>query len=378
MAGTAQPNAAQAPVALAPFRAGTEPTLSSDGYQNSTALTTSQTLLPVYTPSPNNEIRGIYIQSVATGSNGGSSNVAFTSNDYPFNTYQAITFADSNQKPIVGPINGYQLFCINKFGGYFANNDPRASAVYSTTTSTGSTAGSWTFVLFVPVEINLRGFGSLQNQSSDSTFTLTMTLDTTAHVFSTAPSSSCTVVTTLYSSGWWKGSNAGASQTPPAAGTTQYWTLGSYSSLNSSVQQQLSQGLGYPIRSFQFINYDASNSTRATGDTDFPTTTQLIYKGTSYFNISKTLWQDMMSRAFGLTSASKDAANGLENGVYVMPWFMQDVNHGPGNELALGYLNTNQGDLHQMVATFNGNSNLYYLVNYVAVVGAYSQVQGKV
>jgi hypothetical protein len=370
---------AQAPVQQAPFRAGTQPTLSSDGYSNSTALTTSQTLLPNYQPSPNNEIRGIYIQSVATGSNGGSSNVSFTSNDYPFAVYQNVTFSDANQKPIIGPINGYQLMLIGKFGGYQASNDPRASAIYSTTTSTGSSAGSWTFVLYVPVEVNQRGFGALQNQSSDSTFNLTLTLDTTAHVFTTAPSSSCTVVTTIYSSGWWKGNVAGASQTPPAAGSTQYWVLGSYSSQNSAVQIQLSQGLGYPIRSFQFINYDASNSTRATGDTDFPTTTSLIFKGTQYFNISKTLWQDQMSRNYGLTATGKDAANGLENGVYVLGWYMQDINHGPGNELALGYLSTNQGDNHQMSATFNGNSNLYFLCNYVATVGSYSAtVQGRV
>jgi hypothetical protein len=368
---------AQQPVALAPFRVGTQPTLVNDGYSNSTATTTTTTVLPIYTPSPNNDIRGLYITSVCTGSNGGSSNTAFNG-DMPFSAYSTIVFSDSNQKPIVGPLSGYELMIINKFGGYQHNGDPRASAIYSTTTGTGSAGGSWTFVLYIPVEVNIRGFGALQNQSSDSTFSLSLTLNTTANIYSTAPSASATVVTTISSAGWWKGSNSSASQTPPAANSTQYWTLGSYSSLNSSVQQQLSQGLGYPIRNMTFINYDVSNSTRATGETDFPTTTALIYKGTQYFNISKTLWQDYMSRAYGLSVTSFDAANGLENGVFVIPWFMQDLQLKPGNELAEGYLNTNQGDLHQFVATFNGNSNLYYLCNYVAVVGALGNVQGKV
>lgn len=370
------PASKQAPVALAPFRAGTQPTLVSDGYSNSTVLTTTTTVLPTYTPSPNNQIRGLYIQSVCTAVNT-SSNTAFNG-DMPFSAYSNITFQDANQKPIVGPISGYELMVANKFGGYQHSGDARASAIYSATTGTGTTGGSWQFVLYVPVEVNLRGFGALQNQSSDSTFSLQLTLNTTALVYSTAPATSATVVTTIYPSGWWKGNSDGAATTPPASGTTQYWTLGSYSSLNGSVQQQLTQGLGYPIRNMVFLNYDVSNSTRATGNTDFPTTTQLLYRGTSYFNISKTLWQDMMSRAYGLTSTTADTANGLENGVFVLPWFMQDISEKPGNELALGYLNTNQGDLHQLLGTFNGNSNLYFLCNYVAPVGAYSSIQGKV
>lgn len=372
---TTQAPAKQAPVALAPFRAGTQPTLVNDGYSNATQLTTATQVLPVYTPSPNNQIRGLYI-TCTSAATGNSATVALQG-DAPWIVYQSITFSDANQKPIVGPFNGYDLMIANKFGGYQYNSDPRASAIYSATTGSGSTAGSFTFVLYVPVEVNLRGFGALQNQSSDSTFTLSLTLNTGALVFSTTPTTLPTVTTVISAAGWWKGNNPGASSTPPAAGSTQYLTKGSYSSLNGSVQQQLSQGLGYPIRNMIFENYDVSNSTRATGNTDFPTTTQFLYKGTSYFNISKTLWQDLMSRAFGLTSTTADSANGLENGVFVIPWFFQDVSLHPGNELAQGYLNTNQGDLHQMIGTFNGNSNLYFLCNYVATVGAYAQVQGR-
>lgn len=373
-------NAKQAPVALAPFRAGTQPTISSDGYSNSTALSASTQVLPVYSPSPNNYIRGLFIESTATGSNGSNNTVAYAG-DGPFSVYSTIVFQDANAKPIVGPFSGYDLMIVNKFGGYQLNSDPRNSAMYSASTGSGSTAGSWYFVLYVPVEVNLRGFGSLQNQSSDSTFQLQLTLNTTAKTFangtSSAPSSSCTVVTNIYPAGWWKGNNAGAQNQPPASGSTQYWTKGSYSSLNGSVQQQLSQGLGYPIRTMVFENYDVSANTRATGQTDFPTSVQFIYKGTSYFNITNKLWSDMMARAYGLSSTTADTANGLENGVWVLPWFMQDIGLHPGNELALGYLNTNQGDLHQLLGTFNGNSNLYFLCNYVAVVGAYSQIQGK-
>jgi hypothetical protein len=375
----------QQPVAMAPFRAGTQPTLVSDGYVNSTQLGATAITLPVYTPSPNNQIRGLYLQVVSVSS-GNSVATVVMNEGMPLNIFSTVMFSDANNKPIVGPFNSFDLHVACKFGGFQFNGDARASAVYSVTTLTGTNAaaGSFTEILYVPIEVNLRGFGALQNQSSDSTFNLQLTLaqgtgaQSTGAVFSTAPTTLPTVTTTIYPAGWWKGNNSAASATPPAAGSTQYLTLGSYSSLNGSVQQQLSQGLGYPIRNMIFINLDVSNLTRATGDTDFPTTTQLLYKGTSYFNISKTLWKDLMSRAYGFTSTTADSANGLENGVYVLPWFMQDVDLRPGNELALGYLNTNQGDLHQLLGTFNGSSNLYFVCNYVATVGAYASVQGKV
>jgi hypothetical protein len=381
MATTANAGQAQAQVALAPFRAGTQWTLTTDGYTNSTALGSSTTDLPDYTPSPNNYLRGLYLSVQATGSNGSGNTVAY-SGDGPLNVFSSVTFQDANSKPIVGPVDSYTLAVVNKYGGYMATGDPRASANYAASTGTGTTAGSFTFVLFVPVEVVQRGFGALQNQSSDSTFTLKLTLNTTGNVFnngtSAAPSSSCTVKTVIHESGWWKGNTSGAAQTPPAAGTTQYWTRGTYNSLNGSQQIQISQGLGYPIRGLAFINYDVSANTRATGQTDFPDPAQLIYKGTSYWNVSKLMWDEAMSRNYGFTSTTFDTANGLENGVFALFNFMQDIDKSPGNETAIGYLNTNQGDLHQFIGSFSGNSKMYVLANYVATVGAYSSVQGKV
>src|SRR5690242_21075128 len=67
---TAPPQAkpgAQAP-ALARFRSGTQRTLSSDGYFNSTTPGASAVDLPVYNPSSNNYLRGLWIQTKCTTS----------------------------------------------------------------------------------------------------------------------------------------------------------------------------------------------------------------------------------------------------------------------------------------------------------------------
>lgn len=354
--GKAQPQ-------LAAFRSGTQRTLSSDGYTNSTTPGASTIDLPLYEPSPNNYLRGLWIDSTCTTA-GNAATVAFTG-DGPLNAY-TVTFMDANEKPIIGPFDTYTLADVNKFGGYQNLGDPRASAVFSAVTGSGATGGSWHFTLYVPVMVIDRdAFGSLQNQSSASTFQLKLTLANSATIYSTAPTALGPVVTKIYEDGWWKSNKPGASSTPPLAGSTQYWVRGTYNGLNGAQQFQVQQGLGYPIREILLINYDVAANTRAAGDTDFPDPAQLIFKGTSYWNLSKTLWKDQMSRDYGYFNTAADTANGLENGVFVLNFNKSFVNQ-PGDELNHAYLDTAQGDLHQFIGSFNGNSKLYVVVNYVA------------
>lgn len=354
---------AQAP-ALARFRSGTQRTLSSDGYVNTTTPGAAAQDLPVYNPSSNNYLRGVWIVSTCLTS-ANAATVAFQA-DMPLGAYSQVTFQDANEKPIVGPFDSYTLAMVSKFGGYQNLGDPRASAVYSVTSGSGSTGGSFTQVLYVPIEVNLRdGFGALQNQSSASTFQLKLTLAASTAIYSTAPTTLAGVKTQIYEDGWWKGNQAGVDATPPQAGSTQYWTRQTYNGINGAQQFQVSAGLGYPIRMYMLINYDVGNSTRATGDTDFPDPFQLIFKGTSEWNVSKTLWKDQMSRWYFYNATTADAALGLENGVYVLPYHLS-FDLAPGAELADAYKKTNQGDLNQFVASWNGNSKLFVVANYVA------------
>lgn len=360
---------AQAPVA-APFRAGTFNQIQTDGYSIGTVLSTgAQQLTPPYTPSPNAFLRGIWIQAVCLAA-GNSANVAFTG-DSPLNAYQSVIFQDANQKPIVGPFDSYTLAMVNKFGGYWAMNDPRASGVYSTTTGTNAAGGSFTEILYVPLEVaNRDGLGALQNKSSSSSFQLVLTVNTLAAIYSTAPTAAPTLTTTCLEDGWVQpkaADNAGVplSQAPPQLGTTQYWVRGSYQALNGATQIQLTQGLGYPIRTIIEMVYDTSGTTRATGDGFWPNPAQYIYKGTSMFNFTKTVWQDWMCRLYNLHATAKDAALGLENGVFVLP-FNRDFANAPGDELRNGYLPTQQGDQFQQVGSYSGSVTLYHVVNYVA------------
>lgn len=363
-------SAQQAPAQMAPFRSGTQRTLSSDGYTTTCQPTTSTTDLSDYTPSPNNQISGIWIYATATASGNSVSGVAFAG-DGPLNFFSAVTFQDANEKPIIGPFDSYTLAVIGKFGGYQVNGDPRASSQYVATTGNGSAAGSFTVTWYVPIQaINRDGLGALQNQSSASTFTLKLTVNTSAAIYSTAPTTVPTATIKIFEDGWWKSNKAGASTTPPKAGTTQYWTRGSYNALSGSEQFQVSQGLGYPIRMYLFIDYNTASSpnTRANGDSDFPDPFQLIFKGTSFWNVSKAIWKDQMSRWYGLTSTTADTSGGLENGVFVLP-FNQSFTKGIGDEMPYAYLSTNQGDLMQVIGSWTNTDKLYVVCNYMAFVG---------
>jgi hypothetical protein len=362
-ADTTEKPAAPAP-ALGPFRSGTQSTLSQDGYSVTTTPGAGTQQLTNYTPSSNYLIRGIYIQTSATAS-GNSATVAFNG-DMPLGVYSTVEFDDTGGNPVIGPVDSYTLAMINKYGGYQSNGDPRNSAVYSAVTGSGSTGGSFAHVLFVPIEaVSRTGMGSLMNTSSDSTYTLQLTMATSAAIYSTAPTTVPAVTTKCYLSGWWKGQNSAATPTPRLVGSTQYHVRGTYNSLNGSEQFQVKQGLGQAIRTVYLLNYDVSSGNRST--TDFPDPFQWIYKGTNLLNIGRNVWQDKMSRDWGYSSTTFDAANGLDTGVFVYS-FATDFGNKPGEEIGSSYLLTAQGDMNQFVGSWNANSKLFVVVNYMASV----------
>src|SRR5487761_898178 len=359
--------AAQAPV-LAPFRAGTQPTFKPSGYTQTNALGTTAVELPDYQIGPTNLLRAIEIEVSAVGVNATTS-VAFNG-DMPLGVLSTVNFQDSGGNSIIGSFDSYTLAMVMKYGGYAPGTlgDPRQSVVYSATTGTGSTAGSFNFVLRIPIEfIQRTGAGSLVNQTTQSPLTLSLTLTTTALVFSTAPATSCTVTVSVDLLGYWKGANAAANPAPKAAGTTQYWNRSSIQALNGASDFYAPQlGIGNPIRNFLWLNY-ATGAARSTAD--FPSPLTVNYKGNLLFNFTTNQWKNQMSRWFGLTGSTADTGPGLDTGVFAFP-FNTDFGKGDvGAELMLSYLNTEVGDAIEFVGSWNASSTFYHVVNYLGVNG---------
>jgi hypothetical protein len=366
--------------ATVPFRCGTQNTTNLDGYSQTFALSAATVpQIPNYNPSVNSYLRGVWVTASAITS-GNSATVTFLP-DAPYSLFAQISFLDTQQRPII-QVSGFQMAMIRKWGGYFLQGDPAMDGTYVATTGGGGTGGSFAYTLWVPLEINNRtGMGAALNKNSAQTYTLQFTLALSGAIYGTAPTTlpSCTV--TVLEDGWWQPaetdiSGAPLAQGPSAPNTWSYWLQGTFSNLNGAVQTQLPTGLGESIRQIQFYSYDVSTTYRVAGDTDFPTTVELLYKGTILKNIPKSLWKTFMSMHYGYTSVNAgtttttDTPNSVNNGLYVLWQFAQDFDKGIGDGQNYSLLNTDQGDQFQLVGTFNGAANLYELVNYVATVGS--------
>jgi hypothetical protein len=232
------------------------------------------------------------------------------------------------------------------------------------------------------MEVNSRdALGTLESKNASSPFSLQLTVNTLANVYGTSgtPDGSATLVTTLIEDGYWQPQAADAAgnplaQTPIDNGSTQYWVKPSLNAASGNNQLQLTGGLGFPIRTILFENYSVSSPTRASGQTDWPDPCQLLFKGTTLLNTGKNLWLQRMCQWFNLTATATsagatapkfDTANGLESGIFVLP-FNNDFTSHPGDELRRSYLDTNLGDQFFLIGSFGAASTLYELVNYVA------------
>jgi hypothetical protein len=133
-------------------------------------------------------------------------------------------------------------------------------------------------------------------------------------------------------------------------------------------------GFGNPWRNLLLINYATGG---ARSSTDFPSPLTMNWKGNLFRNVTQNLWDDEMSKAYGLTGATADTGPGLDTGVFVVN-FNADFDKSPGAELGLGYLDTNVGDSFEFIGTWNASSTLYTVVNFFGVNGPNSALSGLI
>src|SRR5918999_1955416 len=157
-----QQNAAPPPAPW-PFPVGVyDPTVQD--YDETVTQTTSAQLLPMWNISPTGWLRGLWLDVVMTVT-GQSTNSVTYSEDDPFAVLQKVTVYDLGGE-IVQTYTGHELLTINKFGGYFDVGDPRADIMFTASTGTGATAGTFDFRLFIPLEAVARdSLGTVQNES---------------------------------------------------------------------------------------------------------------------------------------------------------------------------------------------------------------------
>ncbi len=359
----------QATVMARPFRYGVQH-VDDVPYDQTVTTTTSTQQLTVYEIPSTGFLE--YVDVLVEGTtSGNSANVTFAANG-PFNVIDTIQFLDTNNQPIVGPFDGYQLMLVNKYGGYTFNDDPRNNAIYTATTGTGSTGGSFSFTYRIPLELVERdGLGAMPNKSASTPFKVKVTVAATATIYGTGPTSAPSVRFRMVPKSWWQPQAADMygnplSQNPPAVNTTQYWQLATYTIAAGAFAQQLTSSVGFPIRNLVFELID-SNSSRSQGESDWPDPFKLQLEANIIIDRVKKLWQGKIAQDFGYSAAVGDAALGKDNGVYAES-FNKDFSSKPGWETRRGYLPTTDAMRLQVRGTIGGSGShtLSVLTNYVA------------
>ena len=355
---------------LRPFVAGTR-RVDKSTYDESRALTASTQDLRTYECDPNGFLRGAFLLvTCVTAGNGAG--VTFAANG-PFNVIDTITFNDTNNKPLLGPMTGWDLMVAVKYGGYSFQDDPKLSPVYVATTGAGATGGSFTFVLLVPVEIVPReGLGSAPNKSASSTFDISIRLSASTVPYGTPPTTPGTVRVRIQQYGWMDPNAAdmkgnAVRQNPPGVQTTQYWSKQTYA-LNAGAVSQRLQGIDSMVRNLIFILDAAGN--RTTGDADFPDPFTLLYETSLPIQRLRDIWRHMIGQMWAYNGTTPDVGGARDYGVYPET-YCADFTGKPGFETRLGYLPVSSATTLNVNGTIGGAGahTLTVLVNKIVPAG---------
>lgn len=364
----AQAQAAAQAAARRPFITGTR-TLDKQTYDETKTLTTGTQRLPTYELDTDGFTAGLYVLVECTTATNVAS--AAFAEDGPFNVIDSVTFADTSNNPIMGPMSGFDLYIATKHGGYSFSDDAKQSPVYSATTGTGATGGSFTFVLQVPIEIVHRdALGALLNKSASAVFKLDLTLAAEATVYTTEPTNAGSVRVRIQQFGWMdpnatdlKGNPV--AQQPPALNTVQYWDKQTYTLNAGSIAQRL-QTFDGMVRNIIFV---LETSAGARTDDDFPDPFLMQYETSQPIQRVRKIWQHMIGQHFGYT-ATVDTAGGRDKGVYPET-YCRDFGLKPGAESRFGYLPVSAATAMRVQGTIGGSGShtLTALINYVVPAG---------
>jgi hypothetical protein len=374
-----QPAKAQAPVqAPWPFPVGVLDTQNASDYDQTKTMSTGAVQFPDVQVQPDGWTRGIWfdVNAVCTSN---TNTVTFNGDaaagtGAPFSMINTVLFKDTGGEQIFGPFNGYDWMTTNKFGGYFEIGDPRNDYNYSTTTGSATNSGSAHFTLYLPLEISeADALGDVENRSENSIYRVSLTLEQSSIVYGQAPTNLPAVEITTVQDSYTEPVAAMAlsgrpvSEAPPSPGTLQYWKQEDDSAIPGSGTHSslITNGIGNGYRALIF-KLIRTSGTRANGTSDWPTLQELDLGTTRIRNLYKKGWQDKMVRWYGFTAApnTPDVANGLESGVFVLP-FHKDTGNQPGNESRRKYLRTKPGNTFKLRGSYANAGSLFMTENYV-------------
>lgn len=367
---------------LRPFKIGVQ-SVDDELYDVSVTLNAgAQTLTPQYEIPSTGFLNDVYIlvENVVTSSTATatstSTGVGVLKEDGPYCSIDTIKFTDTNNAEIIGPIGGWDLYVINKWGGYCFQDDPEVNPDLFTSTSnataSSSAAGSFSFMLRIPVELVPRdALGSLPNKSSSTPFKIKTTMAAISGIYANSATVGGACRVRMTPTSYWEptasdGSGNPVANQPPGVNTTQYWNVTDYTVGSGSFSELLTNSVGFPVRNLGFVLRD-SNLSRSQGESDWPEPFKVQLQSNMIIDRIKKVWKKKTTEDYGYLGAG-DAAGGKDNGLYWQP-YCKDFGPKPGWETRRSYLRTTDGMRMQIKGSVGGTGTHKFTVytNYVGV-----------
>lgn len=327
------PGNAKAPAVIIPFTRAARKKSRIVTTISATLSSAIQQLAPIQLPA-GGYLRKVELEVVSVAA-GNLANVAFNG-DGPFAVFNSIGVQAANGDTIHPNMSGFTWSRLQKYGCFSANggNAPESDPIYSITTGTGSTGGSFTYIQDVPFEIDERdALGALPNMASNQSFNLNIALGTLAQVYGTAPTNAPTVTITITMHYWAVPAavnSAGIAQqtTPPVTNLVSLTQSQQPSITPSTDQTILSVNVGNTVR---FIYFELRTAAGVRTDADWPTLFNLLVNNDIWMQKRKLGWKRQLGKLYGLTGAANanPTAGALDNGVFVLSDFMNSGS--PGN-----------------------------------------------
>lgn len=306
---------------------------------NASGVTFGQVYTPQDVPAIG-YLRDMWLNVQAVG---GTSTAAVVADpDAPFSAIQSLDFLDIGGQSIIETLGGYDLYLINKFGGYNWNPDIEAWPSFSAV-NLGAAAGGgdFSFSLYLPFELNdLSGYGSLPNENAAAAYKFRLNLAPDGAVYSTPPTTLPTLNINTQIDVWTKPNQAGAPQEPVGLGSTAYWTKQTYNTVQGANTLELTGRKGNPIHTLIFIFRDSTGARYSIDSVQ-----DFRYRVNSYDMIGPTpriKLQDETFRSFGIPA---------DEGVWPLS-FRGDFNGHPAkDDTMLEYLPTSGATKLQLFCT---------------------------
>lgn len=344
-------------------------------FDHSVTLTAAQQVIGPFDVPAYGYLRGIFLKVTSSGGSDADHSCA-ADPDGVWNVLAEVYLRDVNGGPLVGPITGYDLFLIDKWGGYDFTGNPAASPAYDISDVDD---GNFAFMLYIPVEIIARSaYGALPNMNAAATYKLALTINSANGFLNNIPD---TVAPTIrvrgWVSAWTKPSDAdpaGNSQevAPPYVGTTQYW---SKTVLNTAVGANILRfpRVGNYIRNLIVVTRDDTN---ARDGANHPPEVRFLLDSHEIRNEADYLRRHIMWSLWAYPTTLITAAD-HDEAVIVYP-FHHDFDYHPGGELGDLYLPTAQSSRLELAGTWaNDAGTIDILTNDITPAPAYVRSAGR-